>query len=296
VQPQPWVAQQYQPQSQQFQPKVQPQPWGAQQYQPQSQQFQPQVQPQPWGAQQYQPQSQQYQPQQSGHSRFTDGNNEKGEFLNPITGFAKQPLLSLTDSLSLVKKSVEGLDGFIWVSLKWAKSMKSIPYGLSVDEAAAINIYTREWATREDSLYYILNKNLREANRQLIKPFFPYLKLFLTALKKVPKHKGPVWRGVEGNLLPQYQKGQELFWWGCSSCTTDMKSLALFLGKGPRTLFNIHCNNSVNIKILSQFQTEDEVLLPPATYLEVTNVFDAENGLMIIELKEVPPPFDMIDV
>jgi hypothetical protein len=71
----------------------------------------------------------------------------------------------------------------------------------------------------------------------------------------------------------------------------------LFLGKsGTRTLFRIdNCTRAVDIQKFSAFPTEAEVLLIPGAHLEVVDVGDMGNGLVIITLRQIPPPFDAID-
>jgi hypothetical protein len=71
----------------------------------------------------------------------------------------------------------------------------------------------------------------------------------------------------------------------------------LFLGKdGVRTLFRIEeCTRAVDIQPFSSFKSEAEVLLIPGAYLEVVDVGDMGHGLVIITLKQIEPPFEMLD-
>ena len=55
-----------------------------------------------------------------------------------------------------------------------------------------------EWGPT--SLYRILNQALRDENRDTLKIWFSYLKLFQTALDKLPKVKEGVWRGIRLNI------------------------------------------------------------------------------------------------
>jgi hypothetical protein len=43
-----------------------------------------------------------------------------------------------------------------------------------------------EWDERENSLYIVLNQTLRLADRMKLRPWFKYLKLFLTGFFKLP--------------------------------------------------------------------------------------------------------------
>ncbi len=67
--------------------------------------------------------------------------------------------------------------------------------GLTQDESGAIYLYTMQFHD-EPSLYILLNKSLRAENREQLKPWFPFLKLFVTALHKLPSQNKTVWRGV----------------------------------------------------------------------------------------------------
>ncbi len=49
----------------------------------------------------------------------------------------------------------------------------------------------------ESSLYRLLNQSLRAENRQELIPWFPFLKLFLTALHELASQRLTVYRGVK---------------------------------------------------------------------------------------------------
>ena len=61
-------------------------------------------------------------------------------------------------------------------------------------------------------------------------------------------------------------------WWAFSLCTQSLAVLESdqFLGKhGPRTLFNIECDNEKVIRSHSYIAVENELFLLPATQFEV---------------------------
>jgi Ran GTPase-activating protein (RanGAP) involved in mRNA processing and transport len=64
---------------------------------------------------------------------------------------------------------------------------------------------------------------------------------------------------------------------------------------GDRTLFSIECLNGKNIKPHSYYKTEDEILLLPGFYFEVVSKVAGGNGLHIIHLREVVPPFCLLE-
>ncbi len=108
---------------------------------------------------------------------------EPKQLLKAIKGYEKEPLLSLEEACEPLHKILDELDENIVIA---KKNCKRPADGLSQDESASIHLYTMEWEDSDDSLYAVLNRTLRTPERQMIKPWFKYLKLFLTALFKLP--------------------------------------------------------------------------------------------------------------
>ncbi|CAF3736114.1 unnamed protein product, partial [Rotaria sordida] len=106
-----------------------------------------------------------------------------------------------------------------------------------------------------------------------------------------------VWRGVREDLSGLYPKGKEFAWWAFSSCTAAISVLESpnYLGKsGTRTMFSIQTNSGKHIRAHSYFENEDEILLPPGIYLKVIDSLNPAEGLHIIQLREIPPPYQML--
>lgn len=231
-------------------------------------------------------------------TRFTDIPDEPiDRLLSPIHGCKNQPIVSLLESIKPISKLFDGIEDYANAALLNCQNPVD---GLTQDEAAALYLYTMQLYTGH-SLYHLLNQTLRTENREELIPWFLFLKLFLTALEKLPSLNEKVWRGVRGvNLSSKYSRGMKFAWWGVSSCTTDIEILnsKKFLGKrGPRTLFSIDCINGKSIVNLSRFKREKEVLLAPGSYFEVVGIL-AGNGenFDIIQLKEIPSPFPIIEL
>ena len=66
-----------------------------------------------------------------------------------------------------------------------------------------------------------------------------------------------------------------------------MDAVKAFLVGKSKFLFNIHTTNAFNISSFSSFPAEDEVLLPPGTYLEIINTMKLDS-VTIVEMKEIP--------
>ncbi|CAF0955002.1 unnamed protein product [Rotaria sordida] len=168
------------------------------------------------------------------------------------------------------------------------------PYDeLTIDESAAIRLYTMEWESPHRSLYSMLNYTLKMANREDLQPYFKYLKLFLTALAKLPCVPSlTVWRGVTKNLSAEFPPGTIVTWWTFSSTTTSLTVLenSTYLGtSGGRTLFSVEAINGRTIRAHSHFVTEDEILLLPGTQMIVQSQLNPATDLYIVHLKQVVP-------
>jgi hypothetical protein len=122
----------------------------------------------------------------------------------------------------LLSHLFEEIEGNVWVA---KENCKNPADGLSQDESASIQLYTMQFGS-DLLLYHALNKNLRSENRQTLKPWFSFLKLFLTALHKLQSQAQTVWRGVRGeDLISKYPTGSKFPWWSVSSCTISLEIL-----------------------------------------------------------------------
>lgn len=232
----------------------------------------------------------------SDDSRFTDFQNEPiDHLLSPIKGYCKKPIVPLSEAIEPVAGLFHGIEDLVFVALH---NCQNPTEGLTQEESAAIHLYTMPF---DDglSLFFLLNQSLRSENREALKPWFYFLKLFLTALYKLPSKSGIVWRGVRGvDLSSKYTTGTKFAWWGVSSCTTHVEVLESdqFLGKhGLRTLFSIECINGRSISAHSYFKdAEKEIILMPGSYFEVVGQLNPAPELYIIHIKQIKPPIDLV--
>ena len=115
--------------------------------------------------------------------RFID--DVKSTNITPVYGYEDYPLLPLQEALGPVIPNITGLGNKIVTAT--AKCYYPNKDSLTRDESASIFIYTMEWG--DQSLYVVLNAALRKKDRSSLKPWFGYLKLFDTALKKLPSEQ-----------------------------------------------------------------------------------------------------------
>jgi hypothetical protein len=233
--------------------------------------------------------------QQQMHTRLSDVAYEPLVSLGAITGIERTARLPLIEAA--IATRVDDVDAHAFLAAESGAALaESDPHGLDADEAGALMLYTME-----SELYPTLNRLLRQRDRQLLKPFFPYLLLLLTAQRKLPKYVGTVWRGVKGiDLRAFYPKGKEFYWWAFSSTTKELSVLQnpMFLGtSGVRTVFNIQVSAGVDLVRYSMFQggaSEAEVLLYPGTKLKVVDAMDMGSGLHMIHLEQMHVPVELM--
>jgi hypothetical protein len=233
--------------------------------------------------------------QQQMHTRLSDVAYEPLVSLGPITGIERTARLPLIEAA--IATGVDDVDAHAFLAAESGAALaENDPHGLDADEAGALMLYTME-----SELYPTLNRLLRQRDRQLLKPFFPYLLLLLTAQRKLPKYVGTVWRGVKGiDLRASYPKGKEFYWWAFSSTTKELSTLQnpMFLGtSGVRTVFNIQVSAGVDLARYSMFQgsaSEAEVLLYPGTKLKVVDAMDMGSGLHMIHLEQMHVPVELM--
>ncbi|CAF1609598.1 unnamed protein product, partial [Adineta steineri] len=185
--------------------------------------------------------------------------------LPTVYGYRSEKLVSFEKALEPIESQIDKLKSYV----KTAKKYCHFPSedGLTLDESAAVYIYTMEWG--ETSLYRLLNKALRDENRQNVKIWFSYLKLFDTALDKLPTIKESVWRGVPLDIGKNFTKDQVLTWWTVNSCSSSVKVIENFLGNNKSTLFLIETINGKKVSGYTMYESEDEVVLKIGTKFRV---------------------------
>ncbi|CAF4953553.1 unnamed protein product, partial [Rotaria socialis] len=194
--------------------------------------------------------------------RFSDILGESGRMLMPIEGYEKKPIVTLEEAVEPIVEYVPDVKRKVYVAKM--KCAELSPGKLSIDEAASITLYSMEWQPQDECLYHVLNKTLRNGNRQKLTPWFLFLKLILTALAHLP-----------------------------SMARTNEQ----FLGEtGPRTFFTIECDSGKDIRKYSCYQAEDEILLPAARQFKVVSCLSQGKNFYMIQIKEIQPPFPLIEL
>jgi len=122
----------------------------------------------------------------------------------------------------------------------------------------------------DNSLYRLLNETLRSKNRRAAKPWFGYLKVFDTALDKLPTVRKSILRGMNGDFSHMYKKDGILTWWSVSSCSVSMTVAQQFLMSGMNDiLLMIEAKNVKDISGYTKFSDEKEIILRSGTQLRI---------------------------
>jgi len=205
--------------------------------------------------------------------------------LPPVYGYRSEKTVSIEKALEPIEPQIDQLPYYIKTAKKYCRFPSE--HGLSKDESAAVYIYTMEWG--DTTLYRVLNKSLRSENRQALKIWFPYLKLFDTALDKLPTVKEILWRGVPLDIGTNFTKNQLVTWWSVNSCSSSVDVIKNFLGNDKSsTLFLIEAVNGKKVSGYTEYENEDEIILRMGTQFRVkSNALDHPNGSHVVHLVEV---------
>jgi hypothetical protein len=221
--------------------------------------------------------------------RFSDLAEEPLLTLSPIHGYEQMPLVTLEEAIEPLLPYVPDVKQMLCIIKENCHEIKD---GLTTNESASIMLYSMEWQSKEESFNLILNRTLRDENRDKLKPWFLYLKLFMKSLSKLPSIYCYVYRGVSVDLSREYLKGKTFIWWGFSLCK---QSIEIFeeeqnlIKTDQRTRFKIECKSGKDIRNHSFHKINDEILLLSAQSYKVISNLDSGNGLHIIQIKEIDP-------
>ncbi|CAF4072355.1 unnamed protein product [Adineta steineri] len=200
---------------------------------------------------------------------------------SPIFGYEDSPFLTLEETAEKIIPFVPSVIAYVMTAKNECNQYSDL---LTRDESAAIYLYSMP-----SSFFSSLNDTLRDENRHALKPWFAYLKLFMTALKKLPSIKTVVWRGVYGDVSSVFASNNIDVWWSVNSTSMDLKIVQPYLGEHG-TLFAIEAICGRDISQFSAILEEREVILMPGTYVRAkTEALSFKDCLFVVHLDEVTP-------
>jgi hypothetical protein len=175
---------------------------------------------------------------------------------NPIYGYQDLPILTLEETIESI---IPLLPGVVDCASAAKRNYNRHSTLLTPDESAAIYLYSMPVP-----FFSRLNETLRIENRLALKPWFAFLKLFITALEKLPSITGIIWRGVSGDVRSTFIDNETQTWWSVNSCSLALNVVQLYLGE-TGTVFAIDVTHAKDISKFSAFPEEQEILLMPGT-------------------------------
>jgi len=215
------------------------------------------------------------------NKRFIDNNFLELQQANhsPIFGYEELPLLTLEESVQELVPLIPDVKNNVTTAYeKWNRHSSL----LTRDESAAIYLYTMPGI----SFFESFNKALGTKERDNLKPWLAFLKLFITALRKLPSTRTTVWRGVRENVSSPFDTDDIHIWWNVNSCTIATNVAEMFLGNGG-TLFAIETIHGKDIATFSACPHEQEIILMPGTHVRRKAIPLEYKGLLFLHLEEI---------
>lgn len=196
---------------------------------------------------------------------------------SPIYGYRDLSVTTLEDAVKSVTLYVPGVEAYADQAKERCKKNTE----LTLHESAAIYLYTMQ-----TPFHCKLNNTLRAENRDELKPWFAFLKLFLSALGKLPYLSTTVWRGVANSINFNFVDNNVQTWWSVNSCSKDLKVIQMYLD-GMGTVFAIETIYGKDIARYSAYPDEQEVILMPGTRVHLKcDRLEIKDHPFIISLKE----------
>ncbi|CAF3490297.1 unnamed protein product, partial [Rotaria sp. Silwood2] len=135
---------------------------------------------------------------------------------------------------------------------------------LTRDESATIFLYTIEWDG--STLYQMINRDLHSEEQPVPTSWLPYLKLFFTALNKLPNIQMNAWRSIQEDTIKELDKNDEFIWWNITSSSSSIDVIKDFIEINSRLLV-IKTTTGKNISNYSNFPDQHEIILCSDTRL-----------------------------
>jgi hypothetical protein len=215
-------------------------------------------------------------------NRFISNNLPTNQQANrySISDYEDLPLLPLEEAVKEIIQLIPHVMDYVATAMEKHKQHSTL---LTSDESAAIYLYTMA----KTEFYSNLNSALRDPNRQKLNPWLSFLKILITALKKLPSTKAIISRGVAYDATSEFIEDEIYTYWNISSCTKDLSAAEMYVPKGGSLLF-IEAIHGKDVSMFSAVPDEQEVILMPGTRMRAkcrtTNLLQS---FFIIHLEEI---------
>ena len=158
------------------------------------------------------------------HIRVTHANP-----LRLIQGFENEPLVTLEEALQPFHGKIDRLDHYIKDTKTHCKQPSE--HGLTKDESAAIYIYTKHWSN--GCLYNCLEKAWESNDREKMRPWFRFLRLFKSGYDKLPNASKTVWQGTkyDDSIKNNFSSGGSTLYAAMCLCSSSDTEIMEYLTK-----------------------------------------------------------------
>ncbi|CAF3724819.1 unnamed protein product [Rotaria socialis] len=204
--------------------------------------------------------------------RFSNIGISKTNPLRLIDNYLNERLVSLEEALEPVVVQIDSLPSYI----EKAKAKCHYPseYRLTLDESAAIYIYTMKWEGQ--CLYDQLQAAWASEDRSEMKPWFKYLKLFRRALDKLPSTNDEIWQGThyDETLNETLASESSSFYSSMALCSPSNMTIVDYLQANVGTNLVIVGFKSVNGKSISHYSANQskQIMLWPGIKMDVARM------------------------
>lgn len=196
---------------------------------------------------------------------------------SPINGYESLPIMTLEKVLEKIIPLVPDVEDFAVKAKQYCNRKTTL---LTWDESAAIYLYSMP------TIFFTkLNEAIRAENRTNLEPWFPFLKLFMTALEKLPSIKVSVWRGLLHAAESDFDDNKVEILWSLNSCSRAGSVVEIYLER-QGGLLNIETANGKDISAYSMFAQANEIVLMPGMKVRMHQKPWKINSICVFDLKE----------
>ncbi|CAF0836502.1 unnamed protein product [Adineta ricciae] len=207
------------------------------------------------------------------------------EYLLSPNGIVEIPIVTLEQAVTPLIPLLPNIRTYV----RLAKDKCNNPSdGLTPNESASIMLYTMGWQPYDQCLYMVLNRTIRSKNCAKLQPWLLYLKLFLTALTRLPSNQMTVYRENNFDLGQQYELNEKFVWWDFALCSVSSEQISL---AETKTRFSINCRSVKNIHKHTYFPSDSSVLILPGTKFQVVERIQQTDDINLITLQEIQSSF-----
>ena len=209
------------------------------------------------------------------------------ESLN-VDEILKQPAKPLKDAVKSFGTAPD-MDIHVFYAVEGAKVIKkrNPASKLTIEEIAALRLYTTAWTDPAASIGALLLAAIRENNATQLSAFKPFLRLILGALRSIPSTRTVLTRYASGDFSTLLTPGSTITWGEISSATVSTDPIEADQSSHPHVQLLIDTSHARSIQAYSRQPTEPEYLLFPGSQFKVHSVKQVADGFLFAILSDI---------